>query len=79
MTKRDMTKKACHIIAGTSVGYAVANALYNNTEKDNLLHSAEASIAGVVVGGMAAEASREYTDRVVDDVFDAIEAYKKAR
>lgn len=78
MTKREMTKKIARLIVGTSVGYSVSNALYNNTNKDNTLRKAEAAVAGFAVGSMVAEASESWTNEVVDNVFDAIDEFKRA-
>lgn len=78
MTKRNMTKKIAKFVVGTSVGYTVASALTNNTTTDKPHQKAEAVIGGFVVGSVVAEHTEDWTDRKVDDLFDAIEAFKKA-
>lgn len=78
MSKIDKTKTVLKFIVGTSTSFTVRRALINNVEPENIREKAELTIGAVAVGGVAAEASEAWIDRVVDSIVEAINNIKKA-
>lgn len=76
MTKRDVTKKIVGVVVRYGSGvivYGAIGAIVRPTRIDLKIGVAAASFA---LSGVVAEAAANYTDNLIDDIFDAIEGIK---
>jgi len=70
MLARKITKTVVRSIVGISASYVVASALNANINPTKTLHKVEAKIGGMVIGGMVADRAGEWSDKMIDELFD---------
>lgn len=74
MNKLDLIKLAARTIVGVSTSFTVKQVIANNLDDpESTAQVCKMAVGTVVVGAMAANAAREYTDSVVDLFAEAIE------
>lgn len=66
MTRVEIAKSAARWIVGISVGWTVRNVVRNNVDTDGKKQEAEAWVAGVALGNMAAQNSERWIDDKID-------------
>jgi hypothetical protein len=68
MDNLDIAKKAVTYIVGAGTGKIVASVIQSNVASpEKLLHRVEVIGAGVVIGMMAKDATKKYTDAKFDE------------
>ena len=69
MTKTELAKKAISATVMFGTGRIVYSILRNNVdEPENIAQAVSVPVASFVIGGMAADAASQYSDRMVDEV-----------
>lgn len=66
MTKTKLAKNAAAIVVGVTTAKVVKQIIKNNTQYDNVTDQAAIVIAGYVLGAIAADAAKDWTDDKVD-------------
>lgn len=67
MDKLDLTKAAASFIVGAGTSKIAADIIKNNAVPTNLYSKVTVVSAGVVIGMMAADATKEYTTAKIDE------------
>jgi len=68
-SKIDIVKTVVGFVVGAGASRIAKSIIDNNTDEEERLHNRAATYsASLVIGAMAAEASREYTDRKIDEI-----------
>lgn len=67
-TKLDIVKAAATFVVGAGTTKIVAGVIKNNTNPDNLADQVAVASAGFVIGSMAANATKDYTDKTIDQI-----------
>lgn len=70
MTKLDLTKSVINFIVGAGTTKIVSQVVQNNTNPKNAAENAQLVAGSVVLGCMAADATREYTNAKIDEIAD---------
>jgi hypothetical protein len=70
MTKTDFAKGAAALIVGFATNSVVKEIIKNNTSPDKVADKAAIVIAGYVLGAIAADASKNWTDAKIDELVD---------
>lgn len=70
MTKTDFAKKAVSLIVGFGTAKVVKEIIKNNTAPEKATDKAAIIIAGYVLGAIAADASKVWTDDKIDALVD---------
>lgn len=68
MTRIDIAKKAVGFFVGAGTAVIVKGIIDNNTSPEKLITKINVSVASVVIGAMAREATCNYTDAWIDDL-----------
>lgn len=68
MTKLDLLKTVTNFVVGAGTTKIVTQAVQNNTNPKNAAENAQIVAGGVVLGCMAADATRAYTDAKIDEI-----------
>lgn len=75
--RRQTVKTVARYLVGMSVGSVASQVIFNNLEPQaKRTKRVEQAVGTFVIGSIAAEHGRRYTDRVVDQVFDLFEGTK---
>jgi uncharacterized membrane protein YcjF (UPF0283 family) len=67
MDKLDLTKNVASFVVGTGTTKIVTGIIQNNIVADNLYSKVTVVGAGVVIGMMAADATKSYTNAKIDE------------
>lgn len=67
MTKLDVAKRATSIVVGFGTSAIVAGFIRNNSAPANTAEKVAMPVAGFVIGMMAVELTRKYTDHKFDE------------
>lgn len=67
MKKLDVAKKAASLIVGSGVTCIVKGIIETNVETTTAAQKLSVAAAGVAIGGVVAEATSDYTDRMIDE------------
>lgn len=70
MTKLELTKTVVNIVVGTGTTKIVSNIIKNNTNAETITDTVTMAAGSVVLGSMAADASKEYTSDKIDKIAD---------
>jgi len=76
MNKLAVAKIAARLVVGAGTTTISNSIIRNNVEPKNLLESVTTGVASVVIGSMAADATKSYTDRQIDAVVDVFKRNK---
>lgn len=68
MTRIDLAKRAVGIFVGAGTAVIVKGIIDNNTSPEKLITKINVSVASLVIGAMAREATCNYTDAWIDDL-----------
>lgn len=68
MTKTQIAKIAVGAIVGSGTTTIVSSIIKNNTQPENVKDQITIAAGGVVIGMMAAQATRKYSDEMIDDI-----------
>lgn len=71
LTKTDIAKAAVGWIVAGGTTLIVKGFIENNTNPDTLMQKVSVTAASVVIGGMAKDATRKYTDEQIDKLIAA--------
>lgn len=74
----DITKKVVGIVVGAGASKIVHAVIANNIAPDKIIDKITVVSASIVIGSMAREATKEYTDRQIDNVVAAYHAVSAA-
>jgi len=66
MTKLELTKTVASFVIGAGTSKIVHSIIQNNTDPENAAETVAISGASVVIGMMAAEKTKNYTDTMID-------------
>lgn len=66
--KIGFAKMLLRTIVGTSTASVVSTVIQNNVESDKKKDKVQAYIAGVSVGAVVADKTRDWSDKMVDDI-----------
>lgn len=66
--KLDLTKKVASIIIGAGTTRIVTGIIKNNTAPDKIQDKIAIASAGLVLGAMASDATKKYTDAKIDEL-----------
>ena len=78
MTKLQLVKTATSFIVGAGTTKIVSGIIQNNVSPANAADKVAIAGAAFVIGSMAADATRRYTDSAIDEVVNAYQnAVKK--
>jgi hypothetical protein len=67
-TKLDIVKAVATFVVGSGTTKIVAGVIKNNTNPDSVQDQVAIASAGFVIGTMAAQATKDYTDRSIDQI-----------
>jgi len=70
MTKTDIAKAAVGWIVAGGTALIVKGFIDNNTNPETAMQKIGVTAASVVIGGMAKDATRKYTDEQIDKLID---------
>lgn len=68
MTKLEFTKMAVNIVVGAGTSKIVGSIIRNNATPANLADQVTMTAGAVVLGSMAADASKKYTGDKIDEM-----------
>lgn len=71
MTKLEAFKLAARIVVGAGTTTISNSIIRNNVAPTNLLQQVSTGVASIVIGSMAAEATRSHADTQIDALVDA--------
>jgi site-specific DNA-adenine methylase len=77
MNKLEIAKKALTITVGLGVSKISATIIKNNVQPENLFQQVTVGAGAVVIGMMASDASKTYTNTKVDELVAAWSDAKK--
>jgi hypothetical protein len=66
MTKTTLAKRVVALVVGLGTAKVVKEIIKNNTDAKNVTDQAAIVIAGYVIGAIAADATKEWTDAKID-------------
>lgn len=75
-SKTDIVKGAVGFVVGSGVSVIVRGVIKNNTSTDGVIEKVTLAVATVVVGMMAREATKEYTDGLIDRTIESWNEFK---
>lgn len=75
-TKRDIAKKVVGTVAKYGTGIIIYSVVRNEVAAERLDQKVGVAVASFVLASMVAEAAEKYTDKTVDEIFDAFEGKK---
>ena len=70
MTKIELTKIAVNIVVGTGTSKIVHNIIKHNATPENTVDLVTMTAGSLVLGSMAADASKQYTSAKIDEIAD---------
>lgn len=70
MTKIEFAKTAVSFVVGSGTSKIVVGIISNNVRADKVTDQVAITSAGVVIGMMAADATKKYTDAKIDEIVD---------
>ena len=76
MTKLELIKNITSTIVGIGTGKIVHGIISNNVDTETIVDKTTVFAGSFVIGGMAAEATKAYTDRMIDEVADLFNSIK---
>lgn len=80
MSKLEMIKIGARIVVGVSTSFTVKEVIANNlTDPETTAQACKMAVGTVMIGAMAAEASRGYIDDVVDTVAGVVQRVKDSK
>lgn len=68
MTKLDIAKLVVSAVVGTGTSKIVASVIKNNTSPEKITDVVTITSASFVLGAIAADASKKYTDTKIDEI-----------
>jgi hypothetical protein len=71
-----IAKGVATFIVGAGTTKIVKSIIQNNTDPEKLVDRVEIAAASVVIGAMAADATRRYTDNMIDELVKAVQDFK---
>lgn len=78
MNKLDIAKLAISAVVGAGTTKIVVAIIKNNVQPDKITEKVAVASAAFVLGSMAADASKQYTDAKIDEIANWItETFKK--
>lgn len=78
MNKLKATKLVARIIVGAGTTTVTSSIIRNNVAPANLFQTISVGVASVVIGSMASEATKEHTERQIDNLVDAWNSIKSS-
>lgn len=76
MTKRQITKKIVGTVTKYGTGIVIYSVIRNEVAAERLDQKVGVAVASFVLANMVADAAEKYTDKTVDEIFDAFEGKK---
>lgn len=70
MTKLQFAKDAASLVVGASTARVVGQIIRNNTDVETVTDQVATMAAAFALGGMAADAAKEYTDAQIEKAAD---------
>lgn len=77
MEKIKIVKTVVNFIVGIGTGQIVRSIIQNNTNPEKVTEKVTIAAGSIVLGSMAADASKTYTDAKIDGWHESWEATKK--
>ena len=79
MDKLEITKKVAGFIVGTGTTKIVYAIIHNNIDPEKITDKVTVISASVVIGGMAKDATKSYTDAKIDELATFYDEHIKPR
>lgn len=79
MTKTDLVKGLVSFVVGSATAAVVKEIIKNNTDPEKVTDKAAVIIASYVLGAIAADASKKWTDAKIDELIASIKKIKAER
>lgn len=79
MTKTDLVKRLVSFVVGSATAAVVKEIIKNNTDPEKVTDKAAVIIASYVLGAIAADASKAWTDAKIDELIASIKKIKAER
>lgn len=76
MNKLTAVKFVARLVVGAGTTTISKSIINNNVEPSNLVEQISTAVASVVIGSMAAEATKSHTERQIDQIADAFRRFK---
>lgn len=76
MTKTQLAKNIVSIVIGAGTAKIVSGIVQNNTDPEKVTDQVAIAGAGVVLGMMAADATSNYTDSLIDKAIAVVQKNK---
>lgn len=78
MNKLNTFKLVARLVVGSGTA-TISNAIIrNNVEPTNLIQTINVAVASVVIGSMASEATRQHTDRRIDEIVETWNSHARS-
>lgn len=71
-----IAKAVVTFIVGAGTTKIVSGIVQNNTDPEKIVDKIEIATASYVIGAMAAGATKQYTDKAIDDIVEAIQKFR---
>lgn len=78
MLNLNTIKLVTSTIVGLGTTKIVTTIIKNNVDPQTAVDAVTITAGSFVIGGMVADASKQYTDKTIDNIADAIKSLKKA-
>jgi hypothetical protein len=76
---RDGIKTIARFIVARSTSFTVMAIIRQNVETDNSLQDASVFVGAYVIGDLVADATKPYVDNQIDEIAEAIDAFKAVK
>jgi len=77
LDKRKLVKQTTSLVVGFGTAKIVNDTIRNNVDLDNPVKNITVGVAAFAIGGMVADAATTYTDRMIDELADAINEFRQ--
>lgn len=68
MNKLEIVKKATSFVVGSGTGTIAGSIIRNNVAPGNVYQKVSVLAASIVIGSMASEATRDHTEKQIDQI-----------
>lgn len=77
MNKIDITKKVVRYAVQYGTGFIVNSIIANQVHPERIDHKVGVVVASVAIGGAVADAAGNHSDRMIDELVEAVASLKK--
>jgi hypothetical protein len=77
MNKTEIAKKIVRLATQYGTGMIVNSIISNNVHTERIDQKVGVAVASVAIGGVVGEAAGDHTDRMIDELIEATQSFKK--